>query len=88
METSRVTTIASRCRSFHSDPTRRMKTMRRWLIYRRIFAELSDVPGNALGEIGTRRNALRDFAWHCAGIEVDRRPVKLHPLAGRHCQRL
>ena len=54
-----------------------MKAVRRWLIYRRLMNELVNVPEGALAELSTPRKALRDFAWHWAGIEVNRVNVPL-----------
>jgi hypothetical protein len=49
-----------------------MKIVRRWSAYRRIVGELSGLPSSNLSELGTSPKAVRDFAWHCAGIEAER----------------
>jgi hypothetical protein len=58
-----------------------MKVLRRWLIYRRLVNELTDLPARSLDELGTLRTAIRDFAWHAASLEVE--PGSRHPDA-RH----
>ena len=49
-----------------------MKAVHRWIIYRRLVNELSDLPGESLTKLGTCRTAIREFAWSCAHFEVDR----------------
>jgi hypothetical protein len=51
-----------------------MKLVRRWLIYRRLANELSEVPAGSLDELGTSRKTIHDFAWQCARIEAERGP--------------
>jgi len=65
-----------RCRSYRFDSggEEKMKLVRRWMIYRRLVNELSDVPAGSLDELGTSHKAVHDFAWRCAGIEVERGP--------------
>jgi len=61
-----------------------MKALRRWLIYRRLLNELTEAPQGTLAELGVARNAIGDFAWHCADAETG--CIK-RSLAG-HLQRL
>jgi hypothetical protein len=49
-----------------------MKAVRRWLIYRRLVNELSDLPVGSLAELGVWRAAINDFSWQCALLEVER----------------
>jgi len=49
-----------------------MQLMRRWLVYRRLLDELGDAQRTALRGMRVYRCAVRDFAWHCAGVEVER----------------
>jgi len=60
-----------------------MNVVRRWLIYRRLLNELAAVPSSTLAELGTCRTALRDFAWHCARRETERRTIVLPPQRAR-----
>jgi hypothetical protein len=60
-----------------------MNAVRRWLIYRRLLNELTAVPSSALAELGTCRTALCDFAWHCAGREIESRTIVLAPQRTR-----
>jgi hypothetical protein len=50
-----------------------MQLFRRWLIYKRLLKELVEMPEGLLAKLGTSRWALRDFAWHCAGVEAEER---------------
>jgi hypothetical protein len=49
-----------------------MHLIRRWLVYRRLLDELGDAQRAAPGGMRVCRCAVRDFAWHCAGVEVER----------------
>jgi uncharacterized protein YjiS (DUF1127 family) len=44
---------------------------RRWCVYRRTVEELSEIPAAALAELRLPRTAIHDFAWHCAGQDVE-----------------
>jgi hypothetical protein len=47
------------------------KPVRLLRAYQRITAELSEVPHGMLGELGTGRSAILDFAWRCARLEIE-----------------
>ena len=47
------------------------RPVRRWLAYRRLLVELDSISGSQLRELRICRCAVRDFAWHCAGHDVD-----------------
>jgi hypothetical protein len=49
-----------------------MQLIRRWLAYRRLLDELAEARTAEPGEARVCRCAVRDFAWHCAGIEAER----------------
>lgn len=55
-----------------------MMIVRRWLAYRRILGELSDLPRS---ELGTSPKAARDFAWHCASVEAEHRTSRVVKLS-------
>lgn len=48
-----------------------MKVLRRWLIYRRLVNELTDLPAGSLDELGILRTAIQEFAWYAASLEVE-----------------
>lgn len=57
-----------------------MEFVSRWLAYRRIVRELTDLPSGFLAELGVAPKSVTDFAWRCASIEIARRRRVLAPF--------
>ena len=61
-----------------------MHMVRRWLIYRRLLNELADARDPTFGDFAVCRCAIRDFAWHCAKLEVGRCSATNSSAIGAH----